>query len=178
MKESIKFHLPTKQMSLIDAINRCAAATGSVRYAILTSDADYNGHALRVAYNDYRGYYVCEYQWGERVVISRGDCETVLRDAIKEFGRQGRGASLFVNVLPEHADIARKAGLIEGDEPELSWHDWRFKEVAGALRLEQQLGKPFTTYLQDAADFAEYTRFCFPKQLAPSERSAGVNHPA
>jgi len=109
-----EFHLPRKPLSAIDVENRRACATGSMRYAALTENADYNGHALRVDWNDYRGYYVCEYFWAGRVVIARGDCEYVLREAVKEFARQGRGASLHVAVKPEHAAVAEELGLLPG----------------------------------------------------------------
>lgn len=162
MSKDAIFHLPTKPMSLIDRINRHAAATGSVGYARASADADYNGHVLRAYYNDYRKYYVCEYQWGERVVISRGTCEQVLRAAIAEFGRQGRGASLAVYVRTEDVEIARALGLIEGLAPDADGSDWRFAEVPQAMRLERQSGIPAIAYLLRTTDKAEYTRLCFP----------------
>jgi hypothetical protein len=63
-----RYWLPTRPYTLVDAINRAAAATGSVRYAMLAADADYSGHHVTVTYNDYRDYCICEHYWGGRVV--------------------------------------------------------------------------------------------------------------
>src|SRR5215470_7087423 len=51
-----RYWLPTRPYTLVDAVNRCAAATGSVRYAMLAADANYNGHHVTVTYNNYRDY--------------------------------------------------------------------------------------------------------------------------
>ena len=136
MKDHVAFHLPRKPLSLIDAINRCAAATGSIHNAMLTADADYNGHALSLTWNDYRSYYVCEYYWGERVVIARSaNFAIALAAAKREFSRQGRGAILRVSVRPQDADIARNdPDLIEGVEVEDPSRDWKFNEVGFAVR--------------------------------------------
>lgn len=131
------YHLPTKPYSIIDCINRIAAATGSVRYAQMASNADYNGHAIMLAWNDYRGYYVAEYYWGERVVIARGkNFADVLAEAKREFARQGLGASLSVSVRPEDAATAdADPDLIKGRETEQPWFTWKHREAAQALRL-------------------------------------------
>ena len=79
-----KFWIPTRPYSLIDAINRMAAATGSPRYAELATYADYNGHYVTVSFNEYRRYWVAEYTWAGRVVIGRGtlaDCHWLTRSA-------------------------------------------------------------------------------------------------
>jgi|WetSurMetagenome_2_1015567.scaffolds.fasta_scaffold42577_4 hypothetical protein len=61
------FYMPTKPYTLIDAVNRRAAATGgSVRYAQASAGADYNGNDLSLTWNDYRGYYVVQYYFGRR----------------------------------------------------------------------------------------------------------------
>jgi hypothetical protein len=97
MTDHIQFWLPTKPYTIIDAINRRAAATGSVRYAMAASSADYNGHHISLCWNEFRQYYVGEYHWGERVVITRNeDFSLALEACIREYDRQGRGASLFV----------------------------------------------------------------------------------
>lgn len=108
--EPVKFYIPTKPYTIVDAINRRACAEGSMRYAQLTSNASYNGHALSLTWNDYRGYYVGQYYWGERVVFARSaDFATALAATKREFERQGRGASCCVTV---------------GYEPEWSRSKW------------------------------------------------------
>lgn len=103
--QPVKFHIPSKAYDITDAINRRACAQGSMRYAQLTSHADYNGHALSLSWNDYRGYYVGEYYWGERVVFARSpDFATALVATKREFERQGRGASCRVTVGDAYAD--------------------------------------------------------------------------
>lgn len=56
--------------SLVDMVNRRAAATGSIVYAALTGYANYNGHHIMVAHNDYRGYWVAASNSGEHGVAA------------------------------------------------------------------------------------------------------------
>lgn len=149
------FHLPTKPYDIVDAINRICAATGSVHRAVSASNADYNGHALRLYWNDYRGYYVGEYFWGERVVLVR---TTNLSDAItkmkQEFDRQGRGSSFVVHPKEGDEQIARDHNLIEGEPVLCDWYTWKHKLVGSAVRLR-------TDHLLIAArDEAHYDRLC------------------
>lgn len=152
------FRCHTKPYSIVDAINRMAAATGSVIGAMRTAHADFNGHHLSLYWNDYRGYYVLDYQWGERVVLYRGtDFAQGLATALREFGRQGRGATL--RVLPDtNADIAlcrANAALYEGEEQRPDWMDWRYDQVSAALRSMQQFGLPLALLI-DAKSKEEY----------------------
>jgi hypothetical protein len=142
----VQFYILGKPLSITDAINRGAAATGSIRYAMMTADADYNGHSLSLYWNDYRGYYVCDYHWGERVVITRDEnFARALATAKRELARQGRGASL--RVVPRDIDIetARAdADLIEGDMNEHQDERpdaWKFKLLweASLFHLEHLL---------------------------------------
>lgn len=107
----IEFHLPTKPVTLIQKINRVAAATGSPRNAQLTRTADYNGHAITATFNEYRKYYVAEYYWGERVVVARGDCRRVVSAAVREYQSGGAAASLRVRVRAEDVDQIADLGL-------------------------------------------------------------------
>jgi hypothetical protein len=115
-----------------------AAATGSVGYAIATSDADYNGHALGLYWNDFRSYYVCDYHWGERVVLVRDeDFARALSGAKAAFARQGRGASLRISVREQDAAIARadtdlKLGESDREPP---WRTWQYAEVGMAVKF-------------------------------------------
>lgn len=112
-------------------------ATGSIRGAIASSSADFNGHSLSLYWNDYRRYYVVEYYWGERRVICRSeDFNVALKAAKEEFSRQGRGASLKVSPRDIDVELAKKdEDLIEGKEENKEWYTWKHKQVASALRL-------------------------------------------
>lgn len=152
----MKFHLPTKPLSIVDAINRLGLATGSFGVAMASSNSDYNGHPISVSFNEYRQYYVAQYVWGDRVVIARGNCEDVLNAAIEFFGRQGRGASLKVELRDEDAGIAEALGLAAGDEARPAWRDWKFDEINEALLSERQLGIPKAAFLIQAMDENDY----------------------
>ena len=88
----IEFHVPERPYTPIDALNRRAAAVGSPRYAALTSHADYNGHQVTVAFNDYRQYYTAEYFWAGRQVLARGSFEACLQAALREHARGALGS--------------------------------------------------------------------------------------
>lgn len=150
------FHLPAKPVSLIDAINRMAAATGSFRYAMAAGSADYNGHALRLSWNDYRGYYVLEYFYGERVVLHRGvDAVEAAQAAVREFARQGRGATMLANIRSEDAQAVIDSGLlVHGEEPAIDY-GWRFAEVPSANTCERY-GIPASAFLLHAKDKTDY----------------------
>lgn len=80
---SNRYFMPVKPYSIIDQINRIAAATGSVSNAIASANADYNGHYIK---------------WGERVVIARDtDFARILAVALAEYDRQGHphGAAVW-----------------------------------------------------------------------------------
>lgn len=121
---SSMFHIPMRPFGLIDAINRRAAATGSVGYAIAASNANYNGHHVSVHWNDYRGYWIAEHWWGGRVVHCRGSLADCVRAAIAEYDRGALGASVFVSLRkPEDAaEIPPEllARLTLGKEPEIA----------------------------------------------------------
>lgn len=70
-----KFELPTRPYSPIDALNRRAAATGSLGYAMRAAGASYNGHRVTVAFNSHRKYWTAEYYWAGRIVLERGSFE-------------------------------------------------------------------------------------------------------
>lgn len=159
----ISFYRPRKPMTLIDVVNRYAAATGSVRYAQLSENADYNGHALFANYRTHAvggARYVGEYYWGQRVVIARGGCEYVLRAMLDEYNRQGRGATLRVSVLPEDAHIARALEFIEGKEPEIDHSSepdgWKWSELPSARLMEQHGHGPCVAQLINAKTREEY----------------------
>lgn len=103
--------LPTIPFNLIAAINRAAAATGSVGYAMKTEFANYNGHSVRVYFNDYRQYWLAEYQWGQRVVLHRGDFDGALLEAKREYEKGALGSSVIASVPLDSVDLAVSNGL-------------------------------------------------------------------
>lgn len=116
-----RYWLPTRPYSLIDAVNRSATATGSVRYARQAADASYNGHHVTVTYNDYRDYCICEHYWGERVVHARGAMEVALRAGRAEYDLGHRGTCVVTcDLTPEEAQVALSLGYVpwsvEGEE--------------------------------------------------------------
>ena len=133
------FWLPTIPYTIVDAVNRCAAATGSVRYAMLSADASYNGHGIRVSYNGFRDYCICEHWFGGRVVHARGSMGDVLRAGRNEYDRGARGTSVTTTDLtPAEAEYALSLGYMPWTkEGETAWHnlwmDERFGEVSRAL---------------------------------------------
>jgi hypothetical protein len=116
-----RYWLPTRPYTLVDAVNRCAAATGSVQYAQLSANAGYNGHHVTVTYNDYRDYCICEHFWGGRVVHARGSMETALRAGRYEYDLGHRGTVVTTcDLTPEEAQLALTLGYMpwsqEGEE--------------------------------------------------------------
>jgi hypothetical protein len=130
-----RYWLPTRPYTLVDAVNRAAAATGSVRYAMQAADAGYNGHSVTVTYNDYRDYCLCEHYWGERVVHGRGSMETALRAGRHEYNLGHRGTRITTcNLTPEEAQVALALGYIpwsaEGEE---AWNALWYTELHGCV---------------------------------------------
>ncbi len=191
---AIRLTLSVRPYSIIDAINRVAASTGSMGYAMAAGSADYNGHHVRVYWNEYRGYWLAEYQWGERVVLTRGSLENALRAAAREYGRGAKGASAtaFVDLATMHvkatvADLEAAVAVAEGLgyvverltgadlEAERSkeyatvkaadWWTWKHASAAEAVRLEKQ-GFPAISALLAATDADDYMRRTFPNRRA------------
>ncbi len=94
------WELPDKPMTLIQMVNRRAAATGSVGYAMATAGADFNGHAISMDWREHSVHgaqWVGDYHWGERVTVVRQqgleNIAEALDKLVAEYGRQGAGAS-------------------------------------------------------------------------------------
>lgn len=158
-----QYWMPIRPYNVIAAINRMAAATGSLRTATLTSGADYNGHRVTVDFNTCRQCWIAEYFWAERIVLGRGnDFEAVLGSALREYNRGALGAEVWVNVYTdEEAAICEKAGLsIRSDETmaahRATWYTDLHGEVNQAMRYEQQLGVPATGFLANSKSLVEY----------------------
>lgn len=130
-----RYWLSTRPYSLIDAVNRCAAATGSVRYAQQAGNSDYNGHLVTVTYNDFRNYCVCEHYWGGRVVHARGNMETALRAGRSEYDLGHRGTCVTTcDLTPGEAQVALALGYVpwsaEGEE---AWMALWYTELHGCV---------------------------------------------
>ena len=125
------YWLPTRPYTLVDAVNRAAAATGSVRYAQQAANSGYNGHSVSVTYNDYRDYCICEHYWGGRVVHARGSMGTALRAGRAEYDLGHRGTRVLTCALTSgEAEVAVALGYIpwsmEGEE---AWNALWFTEL-------------------------------------------------
>lgn len=156
------YRLPTIPYTLVDAVNRAAAATGTVSYASKTHRANYNGHHVSIAFNDYRQYWVTEYFWAGRVVLARGSFEDCLEAGIREYQRGALGTTVVVYLDEDHLDYAQLAllhGFLSEEEAKAKddeWQDERFGEVFHALTSEKQMGLPATAYLIQAKTVEEY----------------------
>jgi hypothetical protein len=141
------FHLPTRPYSPIDALNRRAAAIGSPRYVMATEYADYNGHHVTVSWNSYRGYYIAQYYWAERIVLERGSFADCLRVALKEYARGALGASAEIAPRADDAEAIALCNVTEslipgdgwGNEPgsarlQSTWYTWRHECAAASVR--------------------------------------------
>ena len=126
-----RYWLPTRPYTLVDAINRAAAATGSVRYAKLSADASYNGHSVTVTYNDYRDYCLCEHYWGERVVAARGSMESALHAGRREYDLGHRGTRVTTcDLTSDEAAIALSLGYMPwSSEAEEAWNTSWYTEL-------------------------------------------------
>jgi hypothetical protein len=169
-----KYWMPTRPYSVIDAVNRMAAATGSTAYAMRAAHADYNGHAVRVYWNDYRGYWLAEYQWGERVVLARGQLAEALYAACREYKRGALGASVraaypesvregnvpsesipyFEQMCVEHG-LTSEAVLSEEAHRDTWWTPLHAK-VNEALDYERRGFAPAVGFLCNSATLDEY----------------------
>jgi len=149
MPNQIEFNLPVRPYSPIDARNRMSAALGSPRMASLTHYADYNGHHVTLAWNNYKGYYVAEYFWAGRVVLARGSFADCLRAVLQEYERGALGASASIGPRADDTDAISLAlatpGVVEGSLWETnpdggrqlslgSWWTWRHQVASESAK--------------------------------------------
>lgn len=110
---SFHFWLPTVPFNVIAAVNRMAAATGSIQYAQAAHGADYNGHMVNVEFNDYRKYWVAYYIWSGPNYVGRGSLRDCLDGARALWLRGALGSSAHVKVeTEEDAQTCREAGWL------------------------------------------------------------------
>lgn len=160
---SKEYHLPVIPFSPIDALNRRAAAVGSVGYAQAASQANYNGHHLHVWWNSCRKYYITEYFWAGRIVLARGDFASCLREALAYYDRGALGSS--VQIEPREDDEAAialcdsTARVVPGPMPKNHWWTWRHELAVQAAR-DSAIPAPVLIFdwalMQEAADEATY----------------------
>jgi hypothetical protein len=138
MEMTQTFHAPTVPYGIVDALNRRAAATGSVGYAKRSSHADYNGHSVGVHWNDYRRYYIAEYTWSGRNVMARGTLRSCLDAALNYYRRGALGAKVSVGLREDDTEgqalCEATPELQPGPEPSLDWHTWRHSTAARCAR--------------------------------------------
>lgn len=150
------FWFGVKPGTVADLINRHAAATGSIGYAMKM--ATHIGHMVRVYYNEYRGYWLVEHQWGERVVHYRGDFAGAVAAAKREHEINGPfGTVTFYDVPQELQRLCLDAGAverIEGDEKAAL--PWQFEHVSTAFWTEKHVGIPAVSFLANATSEADY----------------------
>lgn len=157
-----RYWLPTRPYTLVDAINRAAAATGSCRYAELSANAHYNGPSVTVSYNDYRDYCICEHFWAGPVVHCRGSMEDALRAGRNEHDRGHRGTRVMTDSLtPDEALIATTLGYVpwskEAEEAwTASWYTELHDCVHEALSDARYFGGDTAHLLLQASDKIDY----------------------
>lgn len=157
-----RYWIPTRPYGVIDAVNRVAAATGSVGYAMRAADASYNGHLVTVTYNDYRDWCICEHYWGERVVHARGSMEVALRAGRREYDLGHRGTAVSTcDLTPDEAQIALSLGYMPwSQDAEDAWNALWFTELhacAGeALGDAKWFGSDTAHLLISASDKIDY----------------------
>jgi len=147
------YELPTIPFSPIDLINRRAAATGSMTYAMLTGSADYNGHRVSVSFKDKA---VCgpvwnaEFYWGERMVLGRGSFAHCLDAALAYYKQGHKGAHVVIGLSPlapepleEQRRLVLAAGGVpysyDGSEAKPSWWSGKHEAVSDALHWHGNL---------------------------------------
>lgn len=154
--------LPTRPYTIIGAINRRSAATGSARFADLASHADYNGHFVSVYFNDYRQYWVADYTWAGRIVLGRGTLANCLSAAKAEYDRGALGACVVVTV--ESEEDKQEAELF-GFQPyskeiqeayNKTWQDDRFECLSEAFQYETHGLAPSVGLLANSKSAAEF----------------------
>jgi len=153
--------MPYKPMTVTDAINHYAAATGSPAYAQSCESAHYMGYRAWMNFNDVRGYWIAEYTWAGRRVIARGSFEEVLGALVRFQEGNGKGGCVSVYCTNDAEVAACEAvGMVpwskEADEAAYNAVAWWGTEVSSAFRLQQQVGIPAVHMLATSNSLDEY----------------------
>jgi hypothetical protein len=159
----LAWHMPIRAFSPIDALNRRALSLGSPGSAAKASHADYNGHRVTVAWNNYKRYYTAEYTWAGRVVLARGSFAECFAAAMREHERGALGASVLFYPRPDdleaHALLTQNAVAV-GEAAKGDWYTWRHVAAESCARDSANPRWPVRLFdwelLQAAESAAEY----------------------
>lgn len=160
--EPTRYVLPTKPYSVIDAINRHAAATGSVRYAMASEGASYNGDNASLVWNDYHQGWQSYFTWaGLHYLVHAQEharTEDVLRRLKRWYDGQGRGASVVASIggapvgkQAEFRALAAQYGFILPEQEDASWVTWLHGAVCDVFLYERNLGIPVKLALESSS---------------------------
>jgi hypothetical protein len=109
-----EFWLPTKPSTLIDTINRFAAATGSLGYAAAAHGADYNGHRAQTfpPVPGCKSHWHASYTWAGSHHFARGTFEECHRECRAWYDRQGAGGEVVASAeTPEQEALLVELGF-------------------------------------------------------------------
>jgi hypothetical protein len=141
---TIRYFLPEKPGTVVDAYNAQSAAQGSVGLAMSAHFADYNGHHNVLSFNDHRQYWVGEYTWaGRNVFVRSNNFVEALKQSISEYNHQGKFAVLWVFARNEdEAKICEEHGLLLWSEEterleNAKWQTWKHLAVPQARSAEK-----------------------------------------
>ena len=96
-REKNIFWLKTKPFSPQEAVKRIKITTGTFKQAMLHENSKINGHSYSLSWNEYRQYYILEYNWAGRKVLRRStDFKSILKYAIEVYAKTGKGSNLIV----------------------------------------------------------------------------------
>lgn len=133
----MNYYVPTRPYSIVDSLNRMSAALGSCATAQASAHANYNGHSVKVRYNEYRKYYTAEYTWSGRVVLARGDFDTCLNAALREYDFGALGATVIVDLEdsdPANEVCSNHPRLVAGKEEMPTWYTWKHSVAASCAK--------------------------------------------
>jgi len=158
------FWIPTRPYTVVDAINRAAAATGSVRGARAASGADFNGHSVSVRFKPHAvngPIWNAEYHWAGRVVLGRGSFENCLAAALREQARGALGGSVLVTCETEEQAAACLAAGLEAWSKEVeekcyASFAWWGDSLGDALSWERHGMCPALGFLANSKTREEY----------------------
>lgn len=144
-----------KTMTLVDLINRVSASIGSVGMAQSASYSKYNGHSVGMSFNERRQYWIAEYTWAGRQVISRGSFKDVLSQALLFQACNGASGSLVVYCKDEsnEADCIA-AGMTEHsmDIANKAYNEllpeWVHSEAVALVHLQKHMPVDFSKLIQ------------------------------
>jgi hypothetical protein len=134
------FWIPPKPMDAKTMAIRAAIACGSVSGAMAAEASGKMHHHLSLGWNDYRKYYVAEYYWVERVVITRDpNFASALKTTLEHFNRMDPHSTLTIH--PKEGDVSIAAACEQlqpytRDIQDAHFHSW-FDQIEDEYRAEK-----------------------------------------